>query len=197
MTAATSKEVFLENTYEREYHSSIDSTQSINSSIDLTLDSPNSDSGFNYFDSLSLVSETESNGLQQNSSFGSVCDNESSQLFPVSFGNSNVPNIAIPSYIPSAEVCAGGPDLRLSNPVCPLDYATQSNSFYLAAKKRRLQRMSIIKQKRALGLISAGNCRKVRYKQKQVTAFQKTRVNGKFSCGMCVCLFKQCYSKLS
>ena len=45
---------------------------------------------------------------------------------------------------------------------------------------RRLRRMQIVKQKRALGLISIANSYAVRYNQKRLTALQKCRNNGKF-----------------
>lgn len=45
---------------------------------------------------------------------------------------------------------------------------------------RRLARMQILKQKRALGLIHIANSYAVRYNQKRLTALQKSRYNGKF-----------------
>ena len=45
---------------------------------------------------------------------------------------------------------------------------------------RRLVRMQILKQKRALGLIHIANSYAVRYNQKRLTALQKSRYNGKF-----------------
>lgn len=58
---------------------------------------------------------------------------------------------------------------------------------------RRLRRMQIVKQKRALGLINIANSYAVRYNQKRLTALQKCRSNGKFvSEYFPVCSCKRC-----
>ena len=46
---------------------------------------------------------------------------------------------------------------------------------------RRLYRKQILKKKRELGLINIANSKVIRYKQKQTTAMQKNRCNGKFA----------------
>ena len=56
-------------------------------------------------------------------------------------------------------------------------------------KQRRLYRMLVVKKKRALGLINIANSRVVRYRQKQVTAMQKARSNGKFVVSYFICSF--------
>ena len=50
---------------------------------------------------------------------------------------------------------------------------------------RRLYRKQILKKKRELGLINIANSKVIRYKQKQTTAMQKNRCNGKFASVMC------------
>ena len=44
--------------------------------------------------------------------------------------------------------------------------------------------MLILKKKRELGMINIANSKVIRYKQKQTTAMQKLRCNGKFACVM-------------
>ncbi|CBK24180.2 uncharacterized protein [Blastocystis hominis] len=51
----------------------------------------------------------------------------------------------------------------------------------LLCKQRRLYRKQILKKKRELGLINIANSKVIRYKQKQTTAMQKNRCNGKFA----------------
>ena len=45
--------------------------------------------------------------------------------------------------------------------------------------------MLVVKKKRELGLINIANSKVIRYKQKQTTAMQKNRCNGKFAVVLC------------
>lgn len=175
--------MFLAGAYEREDHSVADSVDIVTPTFDLTLDTPYSESSLNCFDSFSHVSETESLDLHASESTEVDYPNPVS----VSFGSSYTPNIAIPSSIPTNVPELLLPSVMNTPPILPYAKASalpmsSEEKRRFVEKQRRLRRMHILKQRRALGLISVSNCRKVRYQQKQVTAMQKTRVNGKFSC---------------
>ena len=189
-------EVFLLSGNESESHSlESDSTtySSINPTFDLTLDNSFSESGLHSF-------ETKCNdyeiGIMDGQGAGSSTEDDCSCA--ISSEGVTMPNIAIPSFITDEDssVCQSDDSLFIqpilsSSLVKPAytpepfdqDESSKEKELHrLMGKQRRLRRSMILKQKRALGLISINNCRKVRYQQKQVTALSKNRVNGKFSC---------------
>ena len=64
-------------------------------------------------------------------------------------------------------------------------YVSRGMHFDSLLRCRRLYRKQILKKKRELGLINIANSKVIRYKQKQTTAMQKNRCNGKFASVMC------------
>lgn len=97
---------------------------------------------------------------------------------PNSAGDNVIPNIALPSEWVRTPV----------EPQLPRCEATSSPALtckqrwvsFVRVMCRRLVRMQILKQKRALGLIHIANSYAIRYNQKRLTALQKSRYNGKF-----------------
>lgn len=181
-------EVFLEDGQRGESHSlKNDPNDHDLLTFDLPFDFPNSVSGFSFCDTQLSGSEADSCEVASTKS----CSDDTA--LSVSSGDSFTPNIAIPFSFADCSTSSGcydnAPVHNCSIPVDSTAFNLKELINYsneekrrLAEKQRRLRRIMILKQKRALGLISVNNCRKVRYQQKQVTAMQKTRINGKFSC---------------
>lgn len=156
--------------------------------FDLPFDFPNSVSGFSFCDTQLSGSEADSCDVTSTKS------GSDDTALSVSSGDSFTPNIAIPLSFVDDNSSSGSYDnaqlvqscyFPVNSSAFSLKELVNSSSEEkrrLIEKQRRLRRRMILKQKRALGLISVNNCRKVRYQQKQVTAMQKTRINGKFSC---------------
>ena len=205
----TLTEVFLEEENGDECHSMFSDSNTTIPTIDQTSDPLFSDFDFMNFDinvnAFNGASAIIDNDMIEDSSSTTIVKDCSAEngFFPFSVSSEDdsihAPNIAIPSGV----VDESPANFELLLPVENSPVSVPMNHYYMSKskdeirrmeeKKRRMRRFFILKQKRAQGLISVDNCRKVRYHQKQITAFQKNRVNGKFSCNDSIFQYSVCF----